>query len=158
MSVFRLTKPDRRSRPRAHRFAVNPPKGFNGKCNPLRVGKFYSHIYQTKVQVGRELRTLRSKQMALEMKKTFGNDYRPRKFDLQVRSIQNHPAARQRHNNIPQHLPNFQPLAQLQAVPPYSNFCNPANAHPGRNNHVSQQLNQEVNLSQGNNNRSSIHT
>ena len=139
VSVFRLTQPDRRSRPRAHRFAVNPPAGFNGKCNPLRVGKFYSHIYQTKVQVGRELRTLRSKHMALELKKMFGNEYRPRKFDIIVRTNHKSPVARQRHLNIPPQVSNFQPLAQLQTVPPYSNYYSPVNAQPTMNNHFNQQ-------------------
>ena len=64
VKVFRVTKPCRRSKPFAHRFAVKPPDDFRGVCNPLEVGKYYSHVYQTKVLVGREMRTLRSKLMA----------------------------------------------------------------------------------------------
>ena len=64
VKVFRVTKPCRRSKPFAHRFAVIPPDNFRGVCNPLEVGKYYSHIYQTKVLVGGEMRTLRSKLMA----------------------------------------------------------------------------------------------
>ena len=64
--VFKLTTPDKRTRPKQHRFAVNPPSGFRGPCNPLKVGMYYAHIYQTKVKVEENSwRTLRSKRMAI---------------------------------------------------------------------------------------------
>ena len=79
VNVFRLTKPNRRAKPRAHRFAVIPPNGFGGRCNPLKVGKFYTNIYQTKVQVGREMRTLHSRGMTKELKILWGNSFHPKK-------------------------------------------------------------------------------
>ena len=35
VQIFRVTKPIKRNKPRAHRFAVNPPKSFVGCSNPL---------------------------------------------------------------------------------------------------------------------------
>ena len=141
VQVFRLTRPDTRSKPRAHRFAVNPPDDYEGECNPLKVGKFYSHIYQTKVQVGRELRTLHSKRMALELKKMCGNEYRPRKFDLHSSNDSSSGYLRTGHraNVIPAKSPNFQPLAQIQTVPPYMNIQNPSQVQPIINTQFGQQ-------------------
>ena len=88
VNVFRLIKPDKRAKPRAHRFAVNPPPDFKGSCNPLKVGKWYTHVYQTKVQVNGEMKTLYSRRMAWELKRLCGNDYRPRKYDLEDAKVQ----------------------------------------------------------------------
>ena len=131
VNVFRLTKPNRRTKPRAHRFAVIPPNGFQGRCNPLKVGKFYTHVYQTKVQVGREMRTLHSKRMAKELKILCGNAYHPRKYDLEDLKPSVDSSSRGvpmgRCKNIPQPVQNFQPLSQIQRIPPYTNFINPSN-------------------------------
>ena len=130
-SVFRLTKPDRRGKPRAHRFAVYPPNGFRGRCNPLKVGKFYTHVYQTKVQVGRELRTLHSKRMAKELQSLCGNSYHPRKFDLEEFKSPVNSSGRGAtigtSINIPKPFHNFQPLSKIQGIPPYVHFINPSN-------------------------------
>ena len=87
--LFKLTKPDIRIYPRAHRLAVNPPKGFTGNCNPLTVGKWYSHVYQTKVQINKEPKTIQSRVMAKELKKICGNAYRPRRYDLEPKTKKN---------------------------------------------------------------------
>ena len=68
VGVYRVIKPFRRTKPFAHRFAVIPPNHFRGVCNPLEVGKYNSHVYQTKVLIGRDMRTLKSKLMARELK------------------------------------------------------------------------------------------
>ena len=81
--VFRLTKPDIRRKPRSHRFAVNPPSSFKKICNPLKMGMWYTHVYQTKVQVEKDMRTLRSRQMAKDLKKICGHFYNVRKHDLE---------------------------------------------------------------------------
>ena len=113
VKVFRVTKPCRRSKPFAHRFAVIPPDHFRGVCNPLEVGKYYSHIYQTKVLVGGEMRTLRSKLMARELNLLCGTSYHHRKYDLVKKE------------SVDLNGQQFQPLSQLQTVPPYMNFRNP---------------------------------
>ena len=86
--IFKLTKPDFRRKPRPHRFAVNPPDGFRHQCNPLKVGKYYVHIYQTKVEVGvKDRRTLQSRKMAQELKRIFGTEYNSRPGDIEQRPI-----------------------------------------------------------------------
>ena len=52
MRVFKLTKSDLRGKPPPHVLAVNQPAGFSNPCNPLMVGKYYAHLYHTKVEVG----------------------------------------------------------------------------------------------------------
>ena len=140
---MRLTKPDRRAKPRAHRFAVIPPNGFQGKCNPLKVGEFYTHVYQTKVQVRREMRTLHSKRMTKELKILCGNAYHPRKYDLEdfkppVESS-NRGAPMGRYKTIPQPPQIFQPLSQIQGIPPYIHNINPTNNPPYLYNKLNQQ-------------------
>ena len=113
VSVFRHTKPDKQTKPRAHRFAVNPPVGFVGSCNPLRVGKWYSHLYQTKVQVKKELKTLHSRQMAMELKRICGHNYCPRKYDIGTKNSakSTYYIREQRVDQQPQ-IHNFRPLSQ----------------------------------------------
>ena len=113
VKVLRVIKPCRRSKPFAHRFAVIPPEHFRGVCNPLEVGKYYSHVYQTKVMVGREMKTLRSKLMARELKLICGASYHHRKYDLEKK------------DSVDLNGQQFQPLSQLQTVPPYMNFHYP---------------------------------
>ena len=89
VQVFRLTKPDKRRKPRAHRFAVNPPRSLVGSCNPLKLGRWYTHVYQTKVLVNQEMKTIQSKPMAQELKRICGDSYCPRKYDLVDRRTYN---------------------------------------------------------------------
>ena len=141
VQVFQLTRPDERKKPRAHRFAVNSPKGFNGPCKPLKVGKFYSHVYQTKIQIGRELKTIQSKRMAKELKRMCGDSYRPRRYDLEEgksRKSLNEPSERLINQNYRPQTINYKPLAEIQTVPPYGSFYN-TTAIPVQN--LNQQLN-----------------
>ena len=111
--------PDKRVRPRSHRFAVNPPRNFKGPCNPLEVGKYYAHVYQTKVEVNNSKRTLRSKRMAIELKRIFGDRYNPRPGDLSVRREEFKEWTNTNNSQM-----NFQPprqwvpIAQLQDIKP----------------------------------------
>ena len=134
--VFRLTKPDTRRKPRSHRFAVNPPSSWQNHCNPLKMGKFYTHVYQTKVQVEKEMRTLRSKQMAKELKKICGDFYNPRKHDLEPPRF-NEPSVRYMSNKYQNQVVNnkYKPLAELQAVPPYGSFYN-TSYYPSQNQNL----------------------
>ena len=137
--MFRLTKSDTRRKPRPHRFAVKPPSSFKKFCNPLKMGKFYTHVYQTKVQVEKEMKTLRSRQMAKELKKICGDFYNPRKYDLES-PRSNEPSVRHVKQNYQNQSINFKPLAELQAVPPYGSFYNTS----GNQNLQSESLNQTL--------------
>ena len=118
--VFKLTKPDKRVRPRQHRFAVNPTRSFKGPCNPLQVGKYYAHVYQTKVEVEHNSkRTLQSKRIASELQRMFGDRYNPRPGDLFVRRG----GLKEQTNmnsNLMNHQPprNWVPITQLQDIKP----------------------------------------
>ena len=118
--VFKLTKPDNRVRPRPHRFAVNPPRSFRGPCNPLQVGKYYAHVYQTKVEVEHNSkRTLRSKRMASELERLFGDRYNPRPGDLSARQggfkEENNPNTNPMNQQPPR---EWVPITQLQDIKP----------------------------------------
>ena len=83
---------------------------------------WYSHVYQTKIQVNKDLKTLHSKRIAQELKRLCGNAYRPRKFDLEVRGVNTNNIL-----NLPPQVQKFQPLSQLQSFPPYFDFKNQPN-------------------------------
>ena len=51
LSVFRLTRTDHRTAPRAHRFAFKPLTNFTGRFNPHRLEKFYINAYQARFLV-----------------------------------------------------------------------------------------------------------
>ena len=60
-----------------HRFAINP-----SRCSirqKMRTDRYYIHVYQTRV--GPERRTLRSRAIARELRRRFGNLYWPRDID-----------------------------------------------------------------------------
>ena len=89
LSVFRLTQPDNRTSPRAHRFALKPPPNFTGKCNPLRLDKYYIHAYQARFLVGDHSRSLNSRIMASTLRSMFPERYHPRGKDIDwITSVQ----------------------------------------------------------------------
>ena len=62
------------------------------------------------------MRTIQSKRIAHELRKLCGEAYQPRKYDLETRGA---------HRNLEHTQPSkYQPLAELQTVPPYGNFYN----------------------------------
>ena len=82
--IFSPKSPDTRVVPRPHRFAVSPPLGFKEHCNPLVPGRFYAHVYQTKIETSKNvLLTLQSKWMAKELRRMCGDAYLPRPNDLE---------------------------------------------------------------------------
>ena len=89
VQIFKLHREDLRTTPRPHRFAV-VPNGYPTKpCNPLTVGKFYCHVYQTKVQLGENnFKALNSKTMAKTLQQRYGTHYLPRPRDLPTESGQ----------------------------------------------------------------------
>ena len=83
VQIFKLHREDVRTTPRAHRFAVIPSGNPTQPCNPLKVGKFYVHVYQTKVKLAVNLmKTLNSKSIARTLKQMYGIRYLPRPRDL----------------------------------------------------------------------------
>ena len=96
---------------------------------------WYSHVYQTKVQVDKDLKTLHSKKIAQELKSMCGNAYRPRKFDSKLEVLRRFFILA----SITTQVQKFQPLSQLQSFPPYFNFKNQPNPHlPNQVQHESQ--------------------
>ena len=84
LKVFSLTQPDNRHRPRAHRFAVNPPSSHSGPCNPLSTTKWYLHAYQARFLVGNTSRSLNSRLMASALRQRYPDNYHPRGKDTQL--------------------------------------------------------------------------
>ena len=83
VEIFKLHREDLRTTPRPHRFAVVPSGRPSEPCNPLTVGKFYCHVYQTKLQLATNFRkALNSKAMAKSLKQRLGIQYLPRPRDL----------------------------------------------------------------------------
>ena len=84
VEIFKRHREDHRTTPRAHRFAVIPGGHSSQPCNPLQVGKFYVHIYQTKLKLdGNFMKTLNSKAIARALKEMYGERYLPRPRDLE---------------------------------------------------------------------------
>ena len=79
---FRLTRPDHRRTPRAHRFALRTPTDFTGRCNPLLANKWYIHAYQVRFVAGNRERSLNSRVMASALKRMYPDEYHPRGKDL----------------------------------------------------------------------------
>ena len=76
VKVFKTQKEDGRIIPIPHRFAVKPPQWWTGSCNPLIPGKWYVHVYQTKIETTPNIfRSLRSRAMAQHLKRICGSDY-----------------------------------------------------------------------------------
>ena len=81
LRIFKLIKPDNRRTPRAHRFALRTPSGFNGRCNPLLPNKWYIHAYQARFVVGNWARSLNSRTIAKELRRSYP-EYHPRGRDI----------------------------------------------------------------------------
>ena len=62
-----------------HRFAMKPPQ--DTRRGRLRTDRYYIHVYQTKIGTSR--RTLRSKGIASELARRYGDAYMPREVDIQ---------------------------------------------------------------------------
>ena len=75
VKVFKLTRPDNRRTPRAHRFALKTPPDFTGRCNPLSVHKYYIHAYQTRFVDGKQGRSLNSRSMASMLRQMYPEQY-----------------------------------------------------------------------------------
>ena len=138
VEVFKLQMEDRRITPRPHRFAVKPPESWAGPCNPLIPGKWYVHVYQTKIETGPSaLISIPSRAMARELRRICGTNYIPRQFDIdenpnikpQQNSYQYRPATsnqqhQQLNNNtfrtLPAYPPGFQPISNQNHL----NFSN----------------------------------
>ena len=154
--VFKLKTIDNTAIPKPHRFAVKPPPTHSGPCNPLLPGKWYVHVYQTKVETYPNIfTTLQSKSMARHLKRICGDDYLPRGWDLQTSPasrphIKDHASTRpqnqtdQRSNmpnehhqqtisktfeNLPAYPPGFQPQPLYTYCPNQQNqvYQNPQN-------------------------------
>ena len=135
VTVFKLLTPDTKATPLPHRFAVKPPPTHTGPCNPLLPGKWYVHVYQTKVETSPNIfAILPSKSMARQLERICGTDYLPRDWDLktpptnQPRNTDPESAQLQQtkpRTTIPsqhhQHLPN-QTFYTLPAYPPGFRF------------------------------------
>ena len=110
VKLFKLSRADTRTTPKPHRFAVIPSGNPATPCNPLKVGRWYVHVYQTKIELDGFLKTLNSKAIARDLQKKWGIQYMPRSRDIdQV---------------LPQPIPPSDPT--IQSVP------YPSEPHPSR--------------------------
>ena len=121
LNVFSLTKPDNRKTPRAHRFAIKTSPDFTGRCNPLKLGKYYIHAYQARFLVGDHGRSLNSRAMPYNLSNMFPDRYHPRGRDLanttsrQEERVPDEPSRPNNQGTIPpMGMPTpFVPLANL---------------------------------------------
>ena len=101
VKLFKLTREDTRTTPRPHRFAVKPRGNSTTPCNRLKVGRYYAHVYQTKLEMNGFLKTLNSKSIARDLKKIWGLHYLPRSGDLdQSHQLYQNLPEDPRHQNI----------------------------------------------------------
>ena len=83
VQITKLHREDMRTTPRPHRFAVVHRGNSSRPCYPLHVGKFYVHVYQTKLKLAENFfKTLNSKAIARNLKEMYGIRYLPRPNDL----------------------------------------------------------------------------
>ena len=87
---------------RPHRFAMIPPTGLKIDWSVFRPDKYYLHVYQTKIERGRnDLRTLHSRSIAKSLNENWRSQYWPRSIDLDTagvhrnRTYTQYPRARQ---------------------------------------------------------------
>ena len=83
VTIFKLSREDTRTTPRPHRFAVIRRGNPDTPCNPLKVGVWYAHVYQTKVELNGFFKTLNSKAIARNLKKKWGLRYLHRSRDIE---------------------------------------------------------------------------
>ena len=137
VKLFKLSREDTRTTPRPHRFAVKPRGNPTKPCNPLTVGRWFVHVYQTKLEQNGFLKTLNSKSIAKDHKKRWGPNYLPRPGDLD-QSPELHPNLPEdpRHQNIHRQQethPNAGPLVSNQRR---SNFEPIRPSHSNRRNNA----------------------
>ena len=145
VQVFRLTRPDHRRTPLAHRFALKTPSDFTGRCNPLLADKWYIHAYQVRFIAGNRERSLNSRVMATALKRKYPDKYHPRGKDLPdlnqdsnerpAQPIQQAPARNFRpaptevpKNYIPLPKPTFTPTPFIP-LPTFNQTCLPHGTH-----------------------------
>ena len=138
VEVFKLQMEDKRITSRPHRFAVKPPESLAEPCNPLKPGKWYAHVYQTKIETSPNVLTsIPSRAMARELRRICGASYLPRQFDLyensniepQPNTNQHRPATNNQNNqwfnsNTFQTLPAYPPGFQPSSNQNHLNFPN----------------------------------
>ena len=83
VTIFKLSRDDTRTTPRPHRFAVIPRGNPDTPCNPLKVGVWYAHVYQTKIELNGFFKTLNSKAIARNLQKKWGLRYLHRSRDIE---------------------------------------------------------------------------
>ena len=112
IKVFSLTRPDNRKSPRAHRFALRTPHNFTGRCNPLRLDKYYIHAYQVRFVVDNYSKSLNSKLMASALENMYPDQYHPRGKDLanatNIQGPRDSPKPAQQNTRVTVH-PSMQP-------------------------------------------------
>ena len=131
VTIFKLSRRDTRTNPRPHRFAVVRKGNPTTPCNPLKVGCWYVHVYQTKININGVLKTLNSKAIAKELKEKWGLQYLPRASDIEQTPNQqpnlNTDPRRQQIPNQPEFLPTHSSNNQntrrsnVQQIPPGNN-------------------------------------
>ena len=131
VTLFKLSRRDTRITPRPHRFAVVRKGNPTTPCNPLKVGCWYVHVYQTKISINGVLKTLNSKAIAKKLKEMWGLHYLHRPSDIdQMPNQQPNPPTdlRRQHNQnqyefrptYPSNNPNER-RSNVQQIPPGNN-------------------------------------
>ena len=100
-----------------HRFAIN--LGQQYQQPGLRTDRYYIHVYQTKI--GRDRKTLRSKEIAREINKRWRKVYLPRLIDTQSAGSDKYEARRER------------PRRALEQDPSINRRGNPERTRPPHN-------------------------
>ena len=78
VEVFKVWIEESRDIPKPHRFAVKPPQSWLRPCNPLKPGRWYVHVYQTKIETGPNIySSLPSRTMARELKQALWKQLHP---------------------------------------------------------------------------------
>ena len=144
-----MKTPESKTIPTPHRFAVKPPPTHTGPCNPLLPGKWYVHVYQTKVETSPNFFiTIPSKAMARQLKRICGTDYFPRDWDLETSQTNQHnikdPATTRHHQTNPrtsipnQHYQNTvnKTFQTLSAYPPGFQFQPTYTLNPNQTNQI----------------------
>ena len=120
VKIFQLKKPNSSSIPYPHRFAVSPPRGFQEPCNPLSPDGYYVHVYQTMVEVNKNVWiTLNSKRIARELERLCGASYLPRQPHRQLQdNIQASANQQSLQTQAHQNKPLERPFSRELAHPP----------------------------------------
>ena len=151
VEIFKLHREDLRTTPRPHRFAVVPSGSLTKPCNLRIVGKFYCHVYQTKVQLGeRFFKTLNSKTMAKSLKQRYGIHYLPRPRDLPTEFQQKLGDRQQQANSEPTKQQNQSDWQNVNVNPNSSQRFTSQNDHPNQSQKNNAWYHNKLNWSQPN--------